>query len=331
MTPSALPRPLTDRTPWVIIGALAALNAMLWLVAVGAFAARPALIGSALLAWLFGLRHAADADHLAAIDNVVRKLMQEGQRPYLTGLYFSLGHSAVVILACAVIALTAFSGLIDSVRDVGGIFGTLVSAGFLVAIAALNLTVLLRLLRNDPTSDIQDHILASRGLLARILHPAVRMIRRPAHMFPLGFLFGLGFDTASEVALLALSATQAAAGLSCAQVLVFPTLFTAGMALVDTADSVLMVGAYGWALRDPGRKRTYNVAITGISVALAFGIGGIEAAGLLGDQFDLRGPVFSFIAMLNDASGHIGFGVIALFLTLWAVSACLQRRRTDEH
>ncbi|HEX2942286.1 MAG TPA: HoxN/HupN/NixA family nickel/cobalt transporter [Rhodopila sp.] len=314
------------RGPVTALGTLAAANAIAWAWAAIAFAHTPSLLGSALLAWLFGLRHAADADHLAAIDNVVRKLMQDGQRPHLVGLFFSLGHSSVVLLACLLIAANASSNLIDPLRILGGMVGTAVSAAFLIVIAAVNLVLLLRLVRDSEAGAEQDQLMNGRGILARILRPAARMVRRPAHMFPVGFLFGLGFDTATEIGLLALSATQAASGLSVAQVLVFPSLFTAGMALIDTADSVMMVGAYGWALSDPRRKRTYNLGVTALSVLLAAGIGGIEAAGLLSNQLALHGWGWSLASSAGDHLGQAGFVVIALFLLAWGLSAWRYRR-----
>ncbi|OYV35456.1 MAG: hypothetical protein B7Z80_18340 [Rhodospirillales bacterium 20-64-7] len=333
MRPGRMIRGRTKRGPAIALGTLAAANGIAWLWAAIAFAHTPALLGSALLAWLLGLRHAADADHLAAIDNVVRKLMQDGQRPHLVGLFFSLGHASVVLLACVLIAATASSALVDPLRAVidplrvlGGVIGTVVSAGFLMAIAAVNLALLLRLARGGDSDADQDRLMSGRGLLARILRPAARMVRRPAHMFPLGFLFGLGFDTATEIGLLALSAAQAASGLSIAQVLVFPALFTAGMALIDTADSAMMVGAYGWALSDPRRKRTYNLGVTGLSVLLAVAIGGIEAAGLLSDQFGLRGLGWTLADTANGHLGQAGFVIIALFLLAWGVSAWRYRR-----
>lgn len=280
------------------------------------------MLGSALLAWLFGIRHAADADHLAAIDNVVRKLVQQGQRPHLVGLFFSLGHSTVVVLACALIAATASGSAVEWLRNLGGVVGTAVSAGFLVLIAAINMWTLGGLLRGRAGAGAP-----AGGLLARLLRPASRIIRRPSHMFPLGFLFGLGFETATEIGLLTLAATQAAAGVSFVQVLIFPSLFTAGMALVDTAESVLMAGAYGWALVDPARKFAYNVTVTAVSIVLALVIGGVEAAGLPADRTGAQGRAWDAVAWVADAFSSIGFGVIATLLAAWAVAAAFYRRR----
>ncbi len=205
---------------------LAAANVAAWLFAYTAFSDHPTLLAAALLAWIFGLRHAADADHLAAIDNVVRKLMHEGQQPRLVGLFFSLGHSTIVVLACVLIAHSASSAVVEQFHGFGGVIGTTVSAGFLMVIAAVNLSTLVRLVRNRATAEA-----SASGLLAWLLRPVMRLIRRPSHMYPLGFLFGLGFDTATEVGLLTLAATQAASGVSFIQVLIFPALFTAGNGL----------------------------------------------------------------------------------------------------
>ncbi len=300
------------------LAGLAAANLIAWGWAFAAFADRPALLGSALLAWLFGLRHAADADHLAAIDNVVRKLVQDGQRPHLTGLWFSLGHASIVLIAAAAIAATASSSPDQQLDQFRTVAGTAVSALFLVLIAIVNLRALHGLMRGGPDK-------GPTGLLARLLRPAIAMIRRPAHMFPLGFLFGLGFDTATEVALLSLAATQAASGVSFAQVLVFPALFTAGMALVDTADSVLMTGAYAWALTDPARKRAYNVTVTLISAVLALLIGGMEAAGLLIERLHLQGRVWDALAEAPVAD--LGFAMAALLAATWGWFAFRYHRK----
>lgn len=314
---------------------LTAANLAAWAWAWAAFHDRPTLLGTALLAWVFGLRHAVDADHIAAIDNVVRKLMQEGQRPRTVGLWFSLGHSTVVVLASLAIAATAaaMQGRLEAIKGIGGVVGTLVSAGFLLAIAAANLVILLgvwRSLRQFRRSGRLDEgaldmLLAGRGLLARLLRPLFRAITRSWHMYPLGFLFGLGFDTATEVGLLGISATQASQGMSPWEAMVFPALFTAGMAMVDTADSVLMVSAYGWAFVNPLRKLWYNLTITAASVLVALLIGGVEALGLLGDQLALTGPFWDVVGSLNDSFGYLGFAVIGIFILCWATSTIIYR------
>jgi len=314
---------------------LIAANLVAWTWAWTAFHDRPTLLGTALLAWVFGLRHAVDADHIAAIDNVVRKLMQDGQRPQTVGLWFSLGHSTIVVLASLAIAgtATAMQGRLEFAKGIGGVVGTLVSASFLLTIAAANLVILrgvwrsFRHVRRGGRLDEEafDLLLAGRGLLARLFRPLFRAITRSWHMYPLGFLFGLGFDTATEVGLLGISATQASQGMSPWQAMVFPALFTAGMALVDTTDSVLMVGAYGWAFVNPLRKLWYNLTITAASVLVALLIGGIEALGLLGDQLALTGPFWEAVGSLNDSLGYLGFVVVGIFAVCWMGSAILYR------
>lgn len=319
----------------VLFASLIAANVAAWVWAWSAFADRPALLGTALLAWMFGLRHAVDADHIAAIDNVVRKLVNEGRRPLGVGLFFSLGHSTVVVIACAMIAATASSVSVQALREAGGAIGTLVSSGFLVVIAAINLVILrgvwrrIRTVRRGggaPDASLDD-LLSGRGLLARLLRPAMRLVRRSAHMYPLGLLFGLGFDTATEIGLLAVAATEAAQGLSAWHVMVFPALFTTGMALIDTADSVLMVGVYGWASVHPLRKLWYNLTVTAASIAVALLIGGLEALGLLANRLNLEGGVWSVIARLNGEQTALVVAVILIFGLCWAGSATLMRRQ----
>ena len=312
--------------PLLIAGNLAA-----WLYAWRAFGDQPALMGTALLAWIFGLRHAVDADHIAAIDNVVRKLMRDGQRPYATGLFFSLGHSAVVVPASAAIALAsaATGESLAGFKDSAGAIGGFVSAGFLLLIAVLNLSILRGIWRDfrraarGETLDAEDHdaLSGGGGWLARLCRPLFRTIARPWHMLPLGFLFGLGFDTATEVALLGIAATQTAQGLEPFQIMIFPALFAAGMTLVDTADSALMTEAYGWALTQPIRKLWYNLTMTAISVAIALLIGGLEVLGLVAEQFELTGGAWQVIAGLNENLTIFGAAMVALFVLAWAGSA----------
>src|SRR6185312_11421242 len=239
----------------------------------------------ALLAYSFGLRHAVDADHIAAIDNVTRKLMQEGRRPIAVGFYFSLGHSTVVALATAAVAATAsaLQTRFEGFREVGGVIGTGVSALFLLAIAAINIVVLAAVWRTfravrrgaPLVEEDLEIFLSRRGILGRIFRPLFRLVGKSWHMYPLGFLFGLGFDTATEISLLGIAAAEASHGLPIWTILVFPALFTAGMSLVDTTDSVLMLGAYGWAFVKPIRKLYYNMTITLASVVVALAVGGV--------------------------------------------------------
>jgi high-affinity nickel-transport protein len=292
-------------------------------------------LGTALLAWVFGVRHAVDADHIAAIDNVVRKLMQEGRRPIAAGFFFSLGHSTIVIFTSLAVAATtvAMQDRLAAFKAIGGVIGTAVSAVFLLLIALVNLVILrgvwrsFRHLARGGTLDAagSDALLAGGGILARLCQPLFRSVTRSWHMYLLGFLFGLGFDTATEIGLLGIAATQAAQGMSPWQTLTFPALFTAGMALVDTTDSVLMVGAYGWAFVQPLRKLWYNLTITAASVLVAVLIGGIEAFGLLVDQLGLEGGVWSVVSALNGDLTNFGFAVIGIFLLAWGVSAMVYR------
>ncbi|MCM2291832.1 HoxN/HupN/NixA family nickel/cobalt transporter [Allorhizobium sp. BGMRC 0089] len=314
---------------------LIAANAGAWLWALMVFADKPALLATAFLAYMFGLRHAFDADHIAAIDNVVRKLMREGKTPISTGFFFSLGHSTIVVLASLAIALAA-SGMqshMESFHAVGGVIGTTVSAVFLVVIGLANLLVLKgvwaafnRARRGEKIVDEDlDMLLAGRGLMSRLFRSLFRVVSRSWHMYPVGFLFGLGFDTATEIGLLGISASQAAEGLSVWSIMVFPALFTAGMSLMDTADSTLMTGAYGWAEMNSIRKLWYNLTITAISVVVALFIGGIEALGMIADQFDLKGRFWGDIGALNDNFGNLGFVVVGLFLVSWIASVAVYR------
>ncbi len=314
---------------------LLAFNLGAWLWAFIAFHQHPVLLGTAFLAYSFGLRHAVDADHIAAIDNVTRKLMQEGRRPVTVGLMFSLGHSTIVVLGSLglAVAAVAFERHLERIREVGSILGTLVSIVFLFAIAIANVLVLrsvyrvfARVRRGEPyVEEDMDLLLNGRGLMARMLHPIFRSICASWHMYPLGVLFGLGFDTTTEIGLLGISATQASHGLSLWSVLVFPTLFAAGMSLIDTTDNILMLGAYGWAFVKPVRKLYYNLTITTVSVIVAFVVGGIEALGLLAGHFHLSGAPWHFVAKLNEHFGLLGYYVIGFFVVSWLVSIAIYK------
>jgi high-affinity nickel-transport protein len=318
-----------------IYGLLIAANAAAWLWAWVAFVDRPALLGTAFLAYIFGLRHAFDADHIAAIDNVVRKLTQEGKAPYSVGFFFSLGHSTIVVLASLAIAATAaaMQGRLDAFHDLGGVIGTAVSALFLLVIGLANLFILkgiwsafTRARGGHRIADEDlDALLAGRGFIARIFRPLFRVVSRSWHMYPIGFLFGLGFDTATEIGLLGISATQAARGMSFWTILVFPTLFTAGMSLMDTTDSVLMTRAYGWAFVNPIRKLWYNLTITAASVIVALFIGGVEVLGVIGDKLELEGGFWGLIGSLNDNLTNFGFVVVGIFVASWLISSIVYR------
>jgi high-affinity nickel-transport protein len=316
-------------------GLLLAFNLTAWCWAITAFHLFPVLLGTAFLAYSFGLRHAVDADHIAAIDNVTRKMMHEGKRPVAVGFMFSLGHSTVVVVGSMVIAATAIAlhHRMNTVREIGGIIGTTVSALFLFGIAFANLMIFrsiylafLRVRRGEPyVEEDFDLLLGSRGFLSRLFRPVFGMIRSSWHMYPLGILFGLGFDTATEIGLLGISAVEASKGLSLLSILVFPALFAAGMSLIDTTDNLLMLGAYGWASVKPVRKLYYNMTITFVSIVVAVVVGGIEALGLLMGHFHLTGAFWSLVSKLNGNFGLLGYCIIGLFAFSWLVSVALYR------
>ena len=320
---------------------LLAFNGAAWLWAFMAFRHFPLLLGTAFLAYSFGLRHAVDADHIAAIDNVTRKLMQDGKRPVAIGFMFSLGHSTIVVIGSAAIALaTVFlQNRIEAIKNVGSVVGTLVSTLFLFGIAFANLLVLRsvykvfsRVRRGLPyVEEDLDLLLAGGGFLARIFRPVFALIRSSWQMYPLGILFGLGFDTATEIGLLGISAAEASKGLSLWSVLVFPVLFAAGMSLIDSTDNVLMLGAYGWAFVKPIRKLYYNITITSVSVVVALAVGSVEALGLLVSEFHLTGAVWNWISQLNENFGLLGYGIIGVFALSWIVSIVIYKwRRFDD-
>ena len=299
------------------------------------------LLGTAFLAYGFGLRHAVDADHIAAIDNVTRKLMQQGKRPVAVGLMFSLGHSTIVIAGSIAIAATALAlqNRMDAVRAIGGVIGTSVSALFLFGIAIVNLIVLqsvyrsfVRVRRGEPyVEEDFDLLLGNRGFLSRLFRPMFNLIQSSWHMYPLGILFGLGFDTATEIGLLGISAAEASKGLSLSSILVFPVLFAAGMSLIDSTDNILMLGAYGWAFVKPIRKLYYNITITSVSVVVAVAVGGIEALGLMVGRLRLTGGFWNLIGRLNDNFGLLGYGIIGLFAFSWILSIAIYKwRRFDD-
>ncbi|HUA01679.1 MAG TPA: HoxN/HupN/NixA family nickel/cobalt transporter [Candidatus Aquilonibacter sp.] len=318
-----------------IYGVLLLFNLGAWIWAIAAFRGYPVLLGTGLLAYSFGLRHAVDADHIAAIDNVTRKLMQEGKRPVAVGFLFSLGHSTIVVIGAVAIAGTALTlqHQVAAIRNIGGVIGTLVSAFFLFAIAIVNLIVLrsiygafVRVRRGEPyVEEDFDMLLGNRGFLSRIFRPMFRLIERSWHMYPLGALFGLGFDTATEIGVLGISAAEASKGLPFSSILVFPALFAAGMSLIDTTDNILMLGAYGWAFVKPIRKLYYNMTITCVSVIVALAVGGIEALGLLAGQFGLTGKLWDGIARLNGNFGTLGYFIVALFAASWIISIAVYK------
>jgi high-affinity nickel-transport protein len=336
-----------DRKDWIQIGGMTAfivgLTALGWSVLAGPVAAAGYSLGTqgtfgvglGLTAYLLGMRHAFDADHIAAIDNTTRKLVGEGKRARSVGFWFSLGHSSVVLVLCVLLAVgvRAVAGDLDDTsrfKQIMGLIGTILSGGFLVLIGLLNLLALVgiarvfRRMRTEPLDDeaLEQHLNA-RGFLTRLLGRVMRAVGKPWHMFPVGFVFGLGFDTASEVTLLVLAGGAAAFDLPWYAVLVLPVLFAAGMSLFDTADGVFMSAAYSWAFLTPVRKVFYNLTITALSVVVALVIGMIELLQLLADRLGTtRGPL-GLVSSLDLE--YVGYIVVGLFLVIWALAVSIWR------
>ncbi|WP_435853791.1 HoxN/HupN/NixA family nickel/cobalt transporter [Streptomyces purpurascens] len=288
-------------------------------------------IGIGVTAYTLGLRHAFDADHIAAIDNTTRKLMSEGQRPLSVGFWFSLGHSSIVFALTFLLSLgvKALSGPVahddSELHSVTGWIGTTVSGTFLYVIAIINLVIMAgiwKVFRRMRTGDFDEAALEEqldkRGFMNRLLGRLMKSITKPWQMYPLGLLFGLGFDTATEVALLVLAGSGAASGLPWYAILCLPVLFAAGMSLLDTIDGSFMNFAYGWAFSNPVRKVYYNLTITGLSVAVALLIGTVELLGLIAEQADLHGPFWDWVSGLD--LNVIGYVVVGLFVATWAVA-----------
>jgi high-affinity nickel-transport protein len=319
---------------------LFALNIVAWVLAFVAFAATyPALLGTALLAYTFGLRHAVDADHISAIDNVTRKLMQERKQPTTVGFFFSLGHSTIVIFLSVAIAIAAVfvKNVIPSLQGAGGIIGTSVSAFFLYAIAFINLLVLWEIFRtfrkvtrgeNYNNAQLED-FLNQRGLMARFFRPLLKMTDKSWKMYPIGILFGLGFDTATEVGLLGITGLEASHGLPVMYILIFPLLFMAGMVLLDTTDGILMLGAYGWAFVKPVRKLYYNLNITLVSVLVAFIVGTIEVFSIISGPLGLKGGFWDYLNNLDF--GVLGGMIIGVFVLSWVISTIIYKVKRYDH
>jgi len=287
-------------------------------------------LGLGITAYTLGMRHAFDADHIAAIDNTTRKLMADGRRPVSVGFWFALGHSTIVIALAAGIAAGVHEAAVltdggSSTRRNLGLVGTMVSGGFLYLIAALNLLALLgirRVFKAMRAGQFDEHELEkhldSRGFINRILGRLTKSITRPGQMYPIGLLFGIGFDTATEVTLMVMAGSGAAAGLPWYAVVCLPLLFAAGMSLFDTLDGTFMNFAYQWAFSNPVRKVYYNLAITGLSIVVAFLIGTIELTGVLHDRLDLTDPITGWIAGIN--LNNVGFVIVGLFVVVWAAA-----------
>jgi nickel/cobalt transporter (NiCoT) family protein len=299
-------------------------------------------LGVALTAWTLGARHAFDADHISAIDNVTRKLMADGQRPLATGFFFALGHSSIIVAVGAGIVVAAkavFGAMVDpdsAYETVGGVIGTALAATFLYLIALLNLVVLSGIIKvfRDMRKGRYDEAeleeqLQARGMMYRFFGRMMRSITQTWHMFFVGVIFGIGFDTATEVLLLAATATAATQGLPWYAVIALPLLFSGGMTLFDTIDGCFMNVAYGWAFSKPVRKVYYNLVITGLSIAVAFLIGTIEIFGLLSTELHLTGGFWEFMANFNINTA--GFAVVGLFVVVWAIAIAVWKLGKVEH
>ncbi|KAF9172916.1 hypothetical protein BGX21_006185 [Mortierella sp. AD011] len=384
MNDSIFSRRALRRKSLFVIGSLVLVNIIVWVLAAITAKKYPSMLGSMVIAYTLGLRHAVDADHLAAIDNVTRKLMYqesiksriEGQElapPVCVGLFFSLGHSTIVVAASVVIAATAaaIEDKFEAFGATGGIIGTSVSSAFLFLIGFINLIILIQVAQElrsvhrtgeyryrDPVKqmvegataedtmddDNNDHHNNNQavgktdsktdddtnakngtnnsrfqpgGLFARIFRPLFNLIDRSWKMYPLGVLFGLGFDTATEVGLLGIAATHAEAGFPTAVTLIFPALFTVAMSLIDTLDGIIMANAYGWAFVNPVKKLWYNFVVTLMGVIVAFVVGAAELLGLLAAELNLDGPFWNFFTMLSDNFGLIGYIIVGLFVFTW--------------
>jgi high-affinity nickel-transport protein len=293
-------------------------------------------VGVGFTAYSLGLRHAFDADHIAAIDNTTRKLMTDGRRPLSVGFFFALGHSTVVLVLALLLAagVRALGGAVQDegsvLQETTGLVGTLVSGSFLYVIGILNLLLLIgvarlfrRARRGELTEAELEAELMPHGPLHRIYGRLTRLVRKPWHMYPLGVLFGLGFDTATEIALLVLAAGASFSGLPFYAILCLPVLFAAGMALLDTLDGAFMGFAYDWALARPVRRLYYNLTVTGLSVAVALGIGTIELLSVLAEKLELHGGVWDRVTSID--LGAVGYVVAALFALTWAVAVAVWR------
>nr|WP_244603838.1 HoxN/HupN/NixA family nickel/cobalt transporter [Mycobacterium attenuatum] len=326
-----------------MLAVIVALHLVGWIILIGlveparlAVGGKAFGIGIGVTAYTLGMRHAFDADHIAAIDNTTRKLMNDGQRPLATGFFFSLGHSTVVF-ALAILLASGVKTIVGPVRDDSsalhhytGLIGTGVSGLFLYLIAVLNVVVLvgilrvfLRLRHGEFNEAELEQQLDNRGLINRFLGRFTGSITKSWHMYPVGLLFGLGFDTATEIALLVLAGTSAAAGLPWYAILCLPVLFTAGMCLLDTIDGSFMNFAYGWAFASPVRKIYYNITVTALSVAVALLIGSVELLGLFAGEFGWQGSFWQWVAGLD--LNMVGFAVVGMFVVTWAVALLVWR------
>ena len=309
-------------------------NGISWVWAFTTFHHTPLLLGTCFLAYSFGLRHAVDIDHIVAIDNITRKLIDEHKNPVGTGLFFSLGHSTIVyILTIILIATTfTFQHRFEDLKLIGEIVGTLISSLFLVILALINIGVFLEALKNIAILKQNPHggfvgDSHPQGFISRLLKPLFKVINKNWQIYGIGLLFGLGFDTATEIGLLGLSAKEASEGLNPWSILVFPTLFSAGMALIDSLDGVLMVKAYGWAFIKPLKKLYYNLIMTFISILTALFIGIVEIFEVVADHSKVNNLFWTFIHKVNDNFEMMGFLVIVVFILCWFLSFAFFRHK----
>jgi high-affinity nickel-transport protein len=324
-------------------GAVAALHVAGWGLLLVYGAQHPGFLALGGLAYTFGLRHAFDADHIAAIDNTTRKLLQQDRKPVGVGFFFSLGHSTVVLLIAVALGLAVKSlvqGVVNGnaeLRSIGGAMGTLVSGTFLVLIGIMNLLILFDIIRvyrkmhrGEYDRDSLDTELVAGGLMTRLFGRMFRVVDQSWHMYPIGFLFGLGFDTASEVALLAISAGAAAQGLPFTAVISLPLIFAAGMSLMDTTDGAFMSKAYSWAFASPVRKVFYNLTVTSLSVFVALFVGVVELVQILIRILGVHGGAFDAIANF-DFIGKAGYVIVGAFVIAWVGAFAIYKvRRIDE-
>jgi nickel/cobalt transporter (NiCoT) family protein len=293
-------------------------------------------VGLGITAYTLGMRHAFDADHIAAIDNTTRKLMADRQRPVSIGFWFSLGHSSVVFGLCFLlgIGVRALAGQVENqsstLQQTTGLIGTTVSGVFLYIIGVINLVILVGIVkvfgqmrRGTFDEAALEHQLNNRGFMNRLLAGVTRAVTKPWQMYPIGLLFGLGFDTATEVSLLVLAGGAAAFNLPWYALLTLPILFAAGMSLLDTIDGCFMNFAYGWAFSKPVRKVYYNIIITGLSVAVALIIGTIELISILTDRFGIRTGPLATIGGLD--LNYVGYVIVGLFIGTWVVALAVWR------
>jgi nickel/cobalt transporter (NiCoT) family protein len=323
------------RREWTRLGGLSGAVLFLHVLGFGLFfyylPRNPGLAGLATLAYTFGLRHAFDADHIAAIDNTTRKLLGDGKRPLATGFFFSLGHSTIVFSLTAGLAVAAktVNSQVPGFQKYGGYIGTSVSGTFLILIGLLNLVVLLDIVgvfqqmkRGRYNEQKLEEALQNQGLMSRFFLKRIGdRIDSSWKMYPLGVLFGLGFDTATEIGLLALAAGVATHHVPFLAVISLPLIFAAGMSLMDTADGAFMSHAYGWAFSKPIRKVYYNISVTSLSIAVAWLVGGIELLQVLAAKLELHGMFWRLLASLD--LNHLGYVVVALFIATWLFSVAL--------